>query len=268
MEKSTIATAIFAGGIIVSGVVYTGSGAIDNVKNMVSGVRDRMEQAISDNNFLQSEYDSLKNKYMTDTDTANAKLKELNDSIVAKDNKIKELEQQADNTAEQEEIQAEITRLENELTQANQEIADLEAYVQQIETETQYTAVDRSTIETTGTGLDFVPTTEAVNLDSALAYSMADYTAFTELEEAILTDQGLEFDIIGVEALDYSRSNDYVAYTVSLDSANAMQTLANDGTVGSNVQTALGNIQTGNTFFVLEDQSDSIFMSDTGRVGD
>lgn len=252
--KKIVAGSIFAGGITIAGVAYTGGASIDNMKEMAAGLQDRIEQAISDNTFLQDEYNSLKTEYIEDTDAANAKIQELNNTVVSMNEQIKTLESQKDTTAEQEELQTEINRLESELQQANSDIAELETYIQQIETDTQYTAVDREQITTNTAGLNALISKEALLYDDVQAQTMAEHAA--ALSEALSAEYGT-IEITEVVLYNYSGSTDYLAYEATPESAAGLTALSEAGSyLSGEIGTLKSSINgTANLYFVVEGET-------------
>lgn len=251
--KKIVAGSIFAGGITIAGVAYTGGASIDNMKEMAAGLQDRMEQAISDNTFLKDEYNSLKTEYIEDTDEANARIQELNNTVVSMNEQIETLESQKDTTAEQEELQTEINRLESDLQQANSDIAELETYIQQIETDTQYTAVDREQITADQGGLSALISKEALLYDDVQAQTMAEHAA--ALSEALSAEYGT-IELTEVVLYNYN-GKDYLAYEATPESAAGLTTLSEDSSyITGDIGTLKSSINgTANLYFVVEGET-------------
>ncbi|MGG3402357.1 hypothetical protein ABER90_16205 [Bacillus paranthracis] len=132
----TLGAVTLAGGIIVSGIVWTGTEHLNNIKTKVVDLVDKVEVLEDTRVGLENLLNQLKEDATNRIQTANGIIAFKNDEINQLNSTIDQLEAQiAELQAEQSdttEIQSEITRLENELTKANEEVAALN---EQVETE-------------------------------------------------------------------------------------------------------------------------------------
>ncbi|MGG0288638.1 hypothetical protein ABEY41_26775 [Peribacillus butanolivorans] len=70
MAKVTLAGAI-AGGVLITGITYQGDGSVTNIKGNVNNMKNELTQAISDNDFLKGQFNSLKDIYNNAVTEAN-----------------------------------------------------------------------------------------------------------------------------------------------------------------------------------------------------
>lgn len=131
MTSRVLAGALFAGGIIVSGIVFTGSGSITEIKGNIDSIQTDLVEAVSDNNFLKGAYTELEGLYTSTTEVANAKIDNL---LVQRKELIDEkqlLEQELisfEDISEEEKAQyaANILSLTSEIDSSTSKIAQLE----------------------------------------------------------------------------------------------------------------------------------------------
>ena len=162
MAKVTIAGAI-AGGVLITGITYQGDGSVTNIKGNVNNMKNELTQAISDNDFLKGQFNSLKDIYNNAVTEANGTIEALNTKkaeleaaiaalkadLTAKTAELDALQAETSANAQaqaeaQVDTQNEINRLETELDKANAQIAELEAYVAETDSSTTYTAIDKN----------------------------------------------------------------------------------------------------------------------------
>ena len=216
--KTIIASTLIAGGLIISGITFTGMTSISNIKESVENMKAELMEAMADNEYLRSQFTALETLYNDSVNEANGKINGLvtqRDDLLAQ---LKALNEQieAEGGAKDEEaqaIQAEINRLEGELTKANEEVAALEVYVDQIEAESQYNAIDRS--EYTITEVDVQAVSIVSVSDSAKSFneSMAMELASEYYVSGLETATGV--NIIGVTTNKAYDGTTYFAYTVA-----------------------------------------------------
>jgi len=161
LGKVTIG-AVVAGGILISGISWTGEGAVDNIKGNIDNLKNKLTQAIEDNEWLKDQFHLLEGFYTDSVSEANTTISDLKASKLELEGQIaqltadlqakqKELDDLHAKNAEKEleledaktELQAEIERLEGELTKANQQIAELEVYAQTTDYSMNYEAIDK-----------------------------------------------------------------------------------------------------------------------------
>lgn len=160
MVKTGIATVV-AGGILVTGMEWQGEGSFNSIKGNVDSLKVKLTQAIEDNDWLQGQFNSLKNLYNDAVDEANDTIKDsnyrreqleaqvasLSKELQDKENQLQELLNNKLATEQglkdaQIELQSEIDRLEAELDKANSQIEELKAYVDDANN-IEYTALNK-----------------------------------------------------------------------------------------------------------------------------
>lgn len=169
--KTILATSL-AGGIAITGITFSGDGDITNIKGNLDNMKDEITQAVDDNEFLKSQFDKLQGLYGDSVDEANTTINGLLETKAELETKIYSLQEQVashDMTDEQETLQKEITRLEGEVKEANQKIAELSSYAQQVDDSTTYTAVDKEAYTATEQEVQDIPL--AVQIDDYLTTS-------------------------------------------------------------------------------------------------
>ncbi|WP_195536201.1 hypothetical protein [Bacillus paralicheniformis] len=214
---------ILAGGVTVSGVVWAGTENIDNIKESVGTIQERLEQSMDDNEFLSTQYENLKTTFSGTVEEANSTINNMKRDKSILEGQIEDLEREkAEFEAQAEEgkteVQDEINRLESELTKANEEIQELENYITDLEEQTaDFEAVDRTEYETSedvelddGTGI-FV-TAEAEAFNSEHVDLMTD-PATIEAIETEHAQAGYEFTIIGVDTYTEG-SQEFLSYVI------------------------------------------------------
>lgn len=228
--KKTVIASIIAGGVLVSGITFTGMGGIQNTKDSLDSLRDKLTQAVDDNEFLKTQFGNLKDLY---SDTL-ASLSALTAEKEALEAQIAELQSQLEGTDESHEdakteLQAEIDRLEGELEKANEAIAELEAYAQQVDDSVTYEPIDRSQYtvnaeeapqeeEAPAERTIFI-TDEAKALNHEKASEMAKLSHVEAIEDEFINAYGVDtsFRILGVTVANVG-GTEMFAYVIEPDS--------------------------------------------------
>lgn len=222
MKTKTI-TFLIGGMLLFSGIVWVGSSYIDEIKESLNNIKDKFEQSISDNEWLTSKYDSLKTMYKDDTAEANANINSLKKQKAQLEGRIEDLENEQnehkdDNEAKTGEAQSEINRLEGELETANTEIIELASFVEDMEAELEYTAIDRDSLiipedgNIEGTDTPYI-TPEAIAHNKVMALKLADPELIANIEQEH-ADRRNDFIIVGIDTFTGGNGVQSLAYVV------------------------------------------------------
>ncbi|EDL65009.1 hypothetical protein [Bacillus sp. SG-1] len=252
MAKTFIATGL-AGGIAVTGIVWTGGESVNKIKGNLDNMKQEVTEAVQDNEFLKGQFDSLKNLYSSSVQEANATIDSLTQERNQLLNQVDQLQSDLaaqDGTQEQAEIQAEIDRLESELDKANQQIAELETYAQQADDAATYTAIDQTQYTVDGQAV-VDPTIriseEATAFNSANAEILANENTVKTIE-AEFAEKGVtvnikrvvKFNYMGTDLLAYEVEGDFSALTLGERTSTTYTTAEAIGERGINFVNANG----------------------------
>src|SRR5690625_672726 len=221
--KSKTISFLLGGMLLFSGIVWVGSSYIDEIKESLNNIKDKFEQAISDNDWLSDKYDSLKEMYEDDTAEANANINELKKQKEQLEGQIEDLENEQDehrddNEEKTGEAQNEINRLEGELETANAEIIELATFVEDMEAELEYMAIDRDSLTVPadgnieGTDSPYI-TPEAIAHNKDIALKLADPELIANIEQEHVERRN-EFTIVGVDIFTEGNGVQSLAYVV------------------------------------------------------
>lgn len=120
MLKNGLLAAGASGAIAFSGMVFSGEGSINKIKENFQTAINDIQTIAQDRDSILGKLDETINKYDTDIKTLNEKKAKLESDIV-------ELNKQID--VQTGESKTEIARLEGELEKANKQIAELDSYI-------------------------------------------------------------------------------------------------------------------------------------------
>lgn len=187
MAKVALGGGIVSGGLLIAGIAWQGEQAIENIKQDVTEITQDFTEAVTDNELLKTQFNKLNGLYSSSVDEANATInaieQERNNLYAEIEMLRREVPKDSDVQAETQEIQAEITRLENELNEANQQIFALEAEVQQANESVNYEPIDQSeyTAEAKAVETISIPiSNSAMELDPERAQTLADNELWLE----------------------------------------------------------------------------------------
>lgn len=187
MAKVAIGGGIVSGGLLIAGITWQGEQAIDNVTTSLDNMKQEFVEALNDNEFLRSQFNELDGLYSQTVEEANATIdaleQERNNLYAEIEMLRREVPKDSDVQEDTEKIQAEITRLESELNKANQQVAELEAYAKQLESEVQYTPINQSeyTAEAKAVETASIPiSNDAMALNPERAQTLADNELWLE----------------------------------------------------------------------------------------
>ncbi|UAC48148.1 hypothetical protein K6959_16505 [Bacillus aquiflavi] len=130
----TLGAVTLAGGIVVSGIVWTGTEHLNNIKTKVVDLVDKVEVLEDTRVGLENILNEVKSDATNRIQTANGIIYSKDEQIAQLNATIEDLETQIaelqDGQIDTEEIQGEINRLEGELETANAEAEQLEDEVE------------------------------------------------------------------------------------------------------------------------------------------